>query len=69
MERTPLQQLSAMAVNVPDIVEWAAERNAAGDTFATIAATIADALGWPVSRETVRLWVRDAVASTEDPAA
>lgn len=69
MERTPLQQLSAMALNVPDIVQWAEERWLAGDSFATIADTIADALGWPVSRETVRLWVRDLVDSTTDDAA
>jgi hypothetical protein len=57
MERTPLQTLAALTLDVPDVVAWAADRRAAGATLEAVASEISAAVGSSVSRETVRLWL------------
>lgn len=63
---SPLQQLAQLALG-HDAGAWAAAQHTEGRTWTDIAADLSDRIGSPVSRETVRLWAKDAAKVVASP--
>jgi hypothetical protein len=60
--RTPLQRLGSAALG-RDVLDWATERRDNGATFKQIADDLSAVVGFTVNRETIRLWLAEAVKS------
>ena len=62
--RTPTQRLGSAALG-RDVLDWANERRDAGATWQQIADDFSAAVGFKVSRETIRLWLEAGSEITE----